>query len=52
MLKWFRVVPTLPGCLDVGVGVHNCLVIGKSSAIDRDVISRTKTERVSHGDDV
>ena len=30
---------------------HNCLVIGTSSAIDCDVISRTKTKRVRHGDD-
>ena len=28
---------------------HNCLVIMMSSAIDCDIISRTKTERVRHG---
>ena len=31
---------------------HNCLKIVTSSAIDCDVISKTKTERVGHGDDV
>ena len=31
---------------------HNCPVIVTSSASDCDVISRTKTERVRHGDDV